>query len=495
MMRERAVLPSAGIYRMTELQRRDRDESPISLPIIAIACAAVVLAILIRAGDELSIDEPFTASVLQGRWPLSAALAADDVPLFYLTLKIWTLLFGHSDWALRSWSLTLLAASVILCGAAAFRAGGRSASWLAATLMAGSTMGLTHGATARTYALLGCCVSASTYVHLAPSWRTRGLAISHFVGFFAHPIYMFFWGGCCLATVVTRGLNRRRLLTMIAPAVAFALCWGWMIWKTAHLPTIAHMSPPTIGSVQQGIYRLWGTKGYVILAGALVLWVVRRSDGGRLDGSAIRFCVIAGVSAVGAAIVVSLRKPVYASDTTTMLLLPPLAVAVGSVLGTLAPRMGRLAVAAWVIWGVSFYSIQQFRAPDPAPNGAAVAQILARASCGDHIVAAGWAYVTVTYFAARLGAPACVSIDGFPSEIERDLWFDYQAFDARPDQFRAEARRYAASIPVGRRVWVFTDASGHGAGPGTLLDEQLHRVDVVNLHGTSFDVVRVYARN
>src|SRR5579859_3448765 len=61
----------------------------------------------LRLSDSLNVDEPFTANMI--RLPLDQMFLAfrqDNAPLpYYLALKLWAIIFGESEIALRSLSV------------------------------------------------------------------------------------------------------------------------------------------------------------------------------------------------------------------------------------------------------------------------------------------------------------------------------------------------------------------------------------------------------
>jgi uncharacterized membrane protein len=119
---------------------------------------------LFRLGDAaLWFDETFTASWVQLPWGemLRTLLTDNQLPLYFVSLKAWTLFAGTSPWALRlpgalcSWAL------VPLCAALAHTVKGQTAARWAAWFAALSPYLLQHAQDARMYALLGVLAGAS----------------------------------------------------------------------------------------------------------------------------------------------------------------------------------------------------------------------------------------------------------------------------------------------------------------------------------------------
>lgn len=101
--------------------------------LVAIAALAVTLAILGRAGQDFSNDEPFTALMLEKSGAeLRSVFVDDNIPLWYVLLRPWRAMFGDTEWGLRSLSLVFYALAVIVTGVAGRRLAGPAAGLMAA---------------------------------------------------------------------------------------------------------------------------------------------------------------------------------------------------------------------------------------------------------------------------------------------------------------------------------------------------------------------------
>jgi hypothetical protein len=86
----------------------------------AIALLAVVLASAFHLGGSLTVDEPLVANTVHLSWgELRQVFPHDDLPLYYVSMKGWTYVFGDSEPALRSFSLLCLGSAIVAIGSAA----------------------------------------------------------------------------------------------------------------------------------------------------------------------------------------------------------------------------------------------------------------------------------------------------------------------------------------------------------------------------------------
>jgi mannosyltransferase len=122
---------------------------------------AMLVAIAVRLArlDDapLWFDETLTATTVRMSWAqmVQSTIVDNNLPLYFLLLKAWTVLAGTSPWALRLPSAVFSWATVPLCAGIAYtfkdKAAARWAAWFAAL----SPYLLQHGQEARVYALLG----------------------------------------------------------------------------------------------------------------------------------------------------------------------------------------------------------------------------------------------------------------------------------------------------------------------------------------------------
>lgn len=482
--------------------------------LLAIAALAVTLAILGRAGQDFSNDEPFTALMLEkSAAELPGVFVDDNIPLWYVLLRPWRAILGDSEWALRSLSLACYALAVIVTGVAGRRLGGAVTGLMAAWLLATSArIGLRFAATARPYALLCALASAAIAGHLLlfeDLRRTRrharllgaGLLAVHLAGLFTQPLYAFFAAACAVGSLIFSP-DRRGLALAALPLAAiglYAAFWSSTLTATFLLPTTSWMTRAGLTDLMAGFLALWGWRnGWVLVGAILTLLLVRRGAWSEVSTRGWRFCLTVTVLAIaGIFVASSFSKPIYSAASTTIVVLPAVALAIASALVRLgSPRLTAV-LALLVLSSAVAYAVEGITSPDPAPSQASIAAVSREIQCGDRVVAAGVSFAPVTWYARRNGFPSCLSIEAFPQEVSRHPgWFEASATAFRRPEFLAEAAALASSLPAAGRLWVFAAERGAGAEVTQLLDDvpALVLERRLPLAGTYFDHVRVYRR-
>jgi hypothetical protein len=235
---------------MTTSGRATARKAGVGAAIVAALLATVVvgLALGFERRDAFWLDESWTGGIIgQPTWRATFQQIYWDVnaPLYYLLLKLWSGLFGLSDWALRAPSLAAAAAVpllAILVPAPGLTRGQRLA-WGATLAFWFPT--LCYAAEARCYALLLLTCTAQTLAFMrlmqapdqarASVWAALA-ALSILVHYDA--LYL----GAAQGVLYVARQPRRALATWPA-ALAFAPTFGWMAF---HWPRIAEFARPDI---------------------------------------------------------------------------------------------------------------------------------------------------------------------------------------------------------------------------------------------------------
>lgn len=473
--------------------------------IAAVAVGAWVAAAALRFGHSLTVDEPFMANVVRGGWrDITPVFAGDNVPLGYALLWSWTRLFGESEFALRSLSMTAFAGAVFLTGLAARQAAGAAAGVVAAILAAASVnIGLTHASNARPYALLCCMAAAATWISLVIIRRptnTRASALTrsgvllviHLLGLFTHPTYALFLTALILASLWVPRDARLSLLAAGVTAVAIYLVLWWPVLRgtfeagaTRWMASAAWLDVPYAGML------IWGTgRGAVLLGAVLVLALATPAAASRLFKAPVaRWMLMTAMLGWLVPLAVSLWQPVFFPGRTPVLLLPATAAALSIVIVPLASRPALVALCAVVASGPLITLAGGFGIRDPTPTRSSVATVLERAACGDIVVAAGLSYDGVSFYLRQLDTRRCLLARPYPGDV-RIL----NAATDTAERLRERARTLAAEL-IGQRsaVWAFLATRGFGAEASEMLAAELRRTmacaEVMPLSGAAFNQV------
>jgi hypothetical protein len=179
---------------------------------------------------------------------IRAVLLSDtNPPLYYLLLYGWTLLFGTSDIALRSFSIACSLACLPLLASVGRRIGGRGAIVASCFLFACSPLSIYYSTEGRMYSLLWLSVLATTWASLVLQQRGEGTAICALwtvvsaIGFLTHYFFIFPWLGLVAYLFIRPGkLSRARLTFCLLVTGLIVLPWYSKLpesissWRVTH---------------------------------------------------------------------------------------------------------------------------------------------------------------------------------------------------------------------------------------------------------------------
>lgn len=393
-------------------------------------------------------DEVFTLEAAGLDWAaLWKHLRADvHPPLYYLAVKAWLGVFGHSPEALRAFSLAVAALAV---AAAAWllpkQAPGRS--WTGWFLAADGIV-LVMSFYGRMYTLLAlCCVLAwlgsdrrlreggRIWSVLAAAAVAAGLCSHHFFGLFLTAL------GLWLALV--HGRSALRLAPEWGTGLAvWAAVWGRAAWEqvTQRPQHLAWVQP-------MDLFRWLETAGahvvfvLAILPVGLLGMALRRRGTGLQWPVESRAAAVAALAALALPGLISVWKPVW-NPRFTIIASPFLAVAMAPLGGLSAGVWPVAAVAAgagWLWWPGS---------QTACTSREAARQLAAVTAASDTVVFCRLTRKPVEFY-WKGGAARRQS---FPAEIDAHPGYEGR----QPEEaLRAEARRLASAAPG--RVFVLAD--------------------------------------
>ena len=167
-----------------------------------------------------------------GRVVRAVLLSDTSPPLYYLLLYGWTLIFGTTDVAVRSFSIACSLACLPLIMAIGQRLAGRRAAIVACVLFAASPLGIYYSTEARMYSLLWLCVLAIVWSSLR--LQEYGTNIGMFLfwilasaaGFLTHYFFIFPWLAIIgYLLIKPRKFGRLHLLGCLVLAAALIIPW------------------------------------------------------------------------------------------------------------------------------------------------------------------------------------------------------------------------------------------------------------------------------
>ena len=164
--------------------------------------------------SSIWFDEAFGAYLIKFNFLDIARYTAADVhpPLYYWLLKLWSMIFGHSELALRSMSMLFGCVAIIFGYLLTHRLFGRKAARVSLIFMVLSPMLIRYGQEARMYTLVATIALAATYVLTFAvntkkklPWVLYGILVS--LGMWTHYLSAIVW----IAHWIWRADNIRRI--------------------------------------------------------------------------------------------------------------------------------------------------------------------------------------------------------------------------------------------------------------------------------------------
>lgn len=498
--------------------------------LVTIILLGLVQASIARSGDSLSLDEPFTANVVHLPLPEIIEVFQEDnaSSTHYLLLKLWTQIFGESEFALRSLSLLFFGLTILIVGLTGQQLTDWQGGLIAALLISTSWLGLEHAGNARQYALLCLLVSLSTFLNLylmglfskasdsSPATSLPGRNISPFlllivlnvIGLLTHPIYFFFVCAYLFGAIFN---SRRLFLILVLCSVAsggiYLGLWGSTLYHTLPLPITNWMTTPGLTELRDAFIRLWGfgprgmRNTYLLAAYSLGITLFHFRPGVKiLTGKP--FLTSFGMLGMASLLpfIVSQYRPVFLAERTPVIFLPLAALVISLLIRRLGFRSLTAIILAVLIFSSVRYSVQALRSPDPNPARASIQYILDRVKCGDVLILGSLSINEVEYYLRRFEAPDCIQRETFPLETRQHSgWIDVSGLLKEKEALTKEAAltvaRYADQPKV--NVWLFY---GYHSGEVTSilksqLDRQMTLVQALDLSGSFFNAVLIYSTN
>ncbi|NOZ05323.1 MAG: hypothetical protein GXP41_03070, partial [Chloroflexi bacterium] len=345
------------------------------LPVVALVSLALILRLHSLGAESLWLDEATSLFLARMDIPTLTAWTAHDIhpPLYYILLHLW-LVFGESEFALRSLSVVAGVFGVVgifLLASALFD---KTTALLAALLLSVSPLHLWYSQEVRMYALVTTLtLFASWYLAMAlESQRRRHWAgyvicstlalYTHYYAIFlilSHWAIVIFWIGrargrphrqreVARAWVIVQGIIFLLFLPWL-PTLARQVLSGGGAWVAQAVGTPSLRALPealllyVVGPTHAAVPALWRRIGYGVygLAGLLSLAALRRrTPQTKRDRWGILFCLLYLLVPLGSAWAISQVKPLFA---TRYLLpfLPPFVLLVAYGLSSVSRRSVR----------------------------------------------------------------------------------------------------------------------------------------------------------
>ncbi len=478
------------------------------LPVVGLAALALILRLHTLGTESLWLDEATSLFLARMDIPTLTAWTAHDIhpPLYYVLLHLW-LVFGESEFALRSLSVVagvFGVAGIFLLARALFD---KKTALLAGLLLSVSPLHLWYSQEVRMYALVTTLtLFASWYLALALEGRRRrhwtgyvicsALALyTHYYAFFvllSHWAIVLFWIARARGKPHSQKEVARHWAIVQSVILLFFLPWlptlvrqvlgGGGAWVAQAVGTPSLRALPevlllyVVGPTHAAVPTLWRRAGYGIygIAGLLALAAFRpRASQTNRHRWGLLFCLLYLLVPLGAAWSISQVKPLFA---TRYLLpfLPPFLLLIAYGIASLPRASIRYSLALLATVIPLSISVQMQATPQNVNWRQLAADLLAQSTPNDIVLFdPGWYSKPFNYY-ARGQIPV---VDSLPVPI------DPATLD---DQLSTALRHH-------NRVW-FIWRIGHYSDPEGAVQRYLdrHYPLVESRTVPDFGLVRLY---
>ena len=439
-----------------------------------------------RAGEPLWHDEAYSFHLAQLAWQdlISQLREESTPPLYYLLLKLWIALFGDSQFALRSLSALLSAATAALGCVFGSRFLSRRVGWCFGLLLAVDPAAFYYGREARMYALWELLTLLGLWgaVWFAETRSRGGLAmaaLAQLLACYTHNVALIGVASTALVTLLFLESRRDRWTWILVHAGVGLLFLPWFLivmaqianqsivlaWFTPHweeqgalLQVADSIAALTTGPFPNwmGLSSPWSAR-IPSVAVALLLAVsgamaLRREEAARIFGLSSLSFVLLSV-AYSAAV-----QPIFIPGRTDCALLVPLLFLVSVHVDREPWRRVRTAVVA--AWGVLCLALVFYQYAEPQKSAAAPVwtALAERVQPGDVVVAAGLGAGQASYVHRRSRTRSVFEF--FPASAGRHVGYtSFRALRQGRNALRKEARssasRWAALLGSSSgRLWL-----------------------------------------
>ena len=212
----------------------EKYKRPLTLVAPALIGALYLILCLVSVQQSIWFDESYTAYLIRFDFGSILKYTAADVhpPLYYFLLKVWSMVFGYSDFALRAMSAMFGALAILFAFLWLKYKYGKTAAILGSLFLALSPNFIRYGEEMRMYTLVAAIVFAATYfLQLAIDNKSRKWWIIYAalvaLGMYTHYFTAFAWMAHVIYLIVIykKEFFTKKIFAWYLLSVVFYLPW------------------------------------------------------------------------------------------------------------------------------------------------------------------------------------------------------------------------------------------------------------------------------
>ena len=448
---------------MHEVNSKTLQAERLLVPLSALAAAVFIV---VGVGRSIWLDEANSILIASQNFQelVGRLRIENNLPAYYLVLRLWISQFGDSEAAARLLSgLFYIATIIVMFYAGRFPDRSTRTGLYSAFFYLISTQAIHQAQNIRMYSMLGF-VSALSMLFLLrvtfrPTPRARDwcmLAVVNAVGSLTHMWFFFLIGAEALASIFFAERRRalRVLVATAASALPFTFLWLPALGDQLQNGATAWMPPFHWIAILDVPIRYYGGEefklvGSVVFYGACVVMLNRMGKPAFRQWSSAgqtRLLAACVFLSIASALAVSVFKPIYFPDRYTIIALPALALLIADALARFSPRNQLVLFCYAFLAAQVFMKIHLRDKTEVAPAGQSDRRtadfIVRNVPHGDVLAFTSLSRLAIDYYLERFGCGSCYRETSFPTEIdEHPSWRAVTTDERSREAHIAEAKR------------------------------------------------------
>ena len=467
--------------------------------LVPLSALAAILFVVLGVGRSIWLDEANSILIARQNFQelIERLRIENNLPAYYLLLRLWISQFGDSEAAARLLSgLFYIATVVVMFYAGRFHDRSTRTGLYSAFFYLISTQAIHQAQNIRMYSMLGFVSALSMLfllrVTLRSAPRARDslmLAVVNAVGSLTHMWFFFLIGAEVLAAIFFAERRRamRVLVATAASALPFTFLWLPTLGDQLQNGATDWMLPFLWIEILDVPVRYYGGEefrmvGSAVFYGACIVMLNRMGKAAFRQWSSsahTRLLAACVFLSIASALVVSVFKPIYYPDRYTIIALPALGLFIADALARFSQRT-QLVVVCYIFLAAQV--VMKIHLRDKAelvPRGHSDRRtaefIFANVPHGDVLAFTSLSRLSIDYYLERFGCRSCYRETSFPTEIDQHPSWRFVTTDAHVrDAHIAEAKRLVDTWRVAgtSSVWLV-----YGGDPdiGQLLKDEIEK--------------------